>query len=44
MRLVATSDLTAENDALLHTRVIDQVIELVLIGLSRVWQNMENGS
>jgi len=45
VRLVATSDLTAEeNDALLHTRVIDQVIELVLISLSRVWQNMENGS
>jgi SLOG cluster2 len=43
-RLVATNGLTAEeNDALLHTRVVDQVIELVLIGLSRVWQNMAQG-
>lgn len=43
-KLVATNGLTEEeNDALLHTRVIDQVIELVLIGLSRVWQNMAEG-
>jgi hypothetical protein len=43
-RLAATNGLTTEeNDALLHTPVIDQVIELVLIGLSRVWQNMAQG-
>jgi len=39
-QLIATNGLTAEeNEALLHTPVIDQVIELVLIGLSRVWQH-----
>lgn len=36
-RLAATNGLTIEeNDELLHTPVIDRVIELVLIGLSRI--------
>jgi len=36
-RLVATNGLSVEeNHALLHTPIIDQVIELVLIGLSRL--------
>jgi hypothetical protein len=42
-RLVAANGLTTdENYALLHTPVIDQVIELVLIGLSRVRQDSAN--
>ena len=28
-----------ENDELLHTRVIDRMIELILLGLSRVWRD-----
>jgi SLOG cluster2 len=36
-RLAASNGLTdAENEELLHTPVIDQVIELVLVGLSRI--------
>lgn len=40
-KLAAANGLTIEeNFELLHTPVIDQVVELVLIGLSRVWANL----
>jgi hypothetical protein len=40
-KLAAANGLTIEeNDELLHTPVIDRVIELVLIGLSRLWPDL----
>lgn len=39
--LAATNGLTVEeNDELVHTPVVDRTIELVLIGLSRLWPNI----
>ena len=40
-KIATANGLTVEeNVELFHTPVIDQVIELVLIGLSRVWPNL----
>jgi hypothetical protein len=40
-KLAATNGLTIEeNDQLFHTPVLGQVIEIVLIGLSRIWPNL----